>query len=241
MSEIEPVKVTAKELRDLFPDELDHSESIEFAYLLTDGARSQKDIGEAFRILAETTGFDVEAIDVEGENFGRYWLDTRAIYINFGHTDVPTLIYDTKEKEFYVEGYGDYVQYIEPVYWEIQYAVEDEAGNVMTLYVTVQEDSEKEALQAFVDAADDGDPVLWGEDHIFDPFGGVETSEKRLRSMDPDYESLKDYVHHQLWYVTGVDDLAGEEEEEVLTKSLQFSSIKQVGEGEGRGDILGED
>jgi hypothetical protein len=134
-----------------------------------------------------------------------------------------TIIYDTKEKEFYFESLGDYLEFVEPRVWEVAYSMEDEAGGVMTLYVSIEADNKEDAIEHFVYMVENGDEEIWGDDPDFDP--SVETSEGKNTKPE-----------NQLWYITGM----GEDEDETLTKAVSFrpANIQQVAKDEGRGEVV---
>jgi len=53
-------------------------------------------------------GYGVEPI--RGEYVDKYYMNTNLLYVNRGDTYTPTVIYDTKEEEFFVCSWGDIVE-----------------------------------------------------------------------------------------------------------------------------------
>lgn len=192
-------------------------------------AKSNKEISSAMQDLANVGEFDVEAIDQEGLRETAYWGQARAIYINVGHLDAATIIYDVRDKVFYFETLSNYLEFIEPMVWEVRYAMEDEAGNVMTLYLSVEADSEEDAIEHFVYLVEGGDEAVWGDDPDFD-LGSVERTEPKNTKPQ-----------NQMWYITGLGEVDEDEEDgmpETLTKVISFGGVEEVSKGEGRGEVV---
>jgi len=54
-------------------------------------------------------GYGVETITDENESVDNYWRDAIGLYINMGDTYEKTIVYDTKERQFLVTSWGDFV------------------------------------------------------------------------------------------------------------------------------------
>ncbi|MBD3404348.1 hypothetical protein GF420_15770 [candidate division GN15 bacterium] len=54
--------------------------------------------------------YDVEAIRREDYTVNRYYYGIVALYVNVGDPYTTTVIFDTEEEEFYICGYGDWVE-----------------------------------------------------------------------------------------------------------------------------------
>jgi len=71
---------------------------------------SYLNVDDILRSLSDLiSAFGIETID-EQDHWDRYWGSTIAVYVNTGETYSATLLYDTREREFHVTSYGDWVE-----------------------------------------------------------------------------------------------------------------------------------
>lgn len=75
------------------------------------GANTFQKIDAALdRINELIHGYGVEAVRTRGSSWQRYYGDIEFLHVNMGDTYTPTVIYDTKTKQWAITSIGDYLE-----------------------------------------------------------------------------------------------------------------------------------
>lgn len=67
-----------------------------------------------------TGGYGIESLRAPNEQFGTYYFDIAALYVNQGDPYVATLIYVVPTDRFYITGWGDIATMLERKYGELR-------------------------------------------------------------------------------------------------------------------------
>jgi len=217
---LEPVThLTARDLREVFDNEIEKEEAEDLAKVLNKGLlKRPRDIEDAMR-EAGKFGHGVEGID-DPTRDARYWGSTQALYVNVGDPYVLTLFYDIDDKAFYLTDLGEYLEEKEARFWEIPYTIEYEEGSVTQHKVWIRAENLEDAVEFLAESLiNQGEEEIWGDDPDFD-LGSVDTAVGKSQ-VGPLYED-------QMWQITGVDSLQEFTEEEfdagegILSKVLRI-------------------
>ena len=61
----------------------------------------------------ELKGYGVEPIKKEGAYVDKYYYDIVGLYVNMGDTYVKTIVFDTQDREFSIQSWGDFFERLE--------------------------------------------------------------------------------------------------------------------------------